>query len=1129
MYKHGIFCLLLFFYGWKICAQSTALSTPIVSPNGAIAASLGLDQNGRLFYSVSYMMDKAAIEAVPRGDLGIVRRDADLSTGLIFVGVVSERKIVDAYRLLHGKRRECRNAALEKVFRFRNAQGKKLDVIFRAYNDGIAFRYAFPDAGADPCRVTGERTSFTIPEGTQRWLQQYTSAYEGLYPAATTGKADAPDHQQWGFPALYKVQDKPVWVLISEAGVSRQNCASRLSNSEDHTVYRVTMPQDEVSADFPWKSAWRVLMIGSLADIVQSTLITDVAAPPKGTDTGWIRPGTVAWVYWAYNHGSKDYHKIVEYVDLAVTMHWPYVLIDWEWDRMENGGKIEDAVAYARSKGIKPLLWYNSRDSLNSSVGLDPYGRLTTHAARCREFAWLNKIGVYGIKVDFFEDDRQSEMAYYLDLLEDAAKYHLMVDFHGATIPKGWERTYPNLMTMEAVYGAEWYGYAPVLTKNGAAHNATLPFTRNVVGPMDYTPVTFTSIGFPHTTTYAHELALSVVFESGLQHFADRPQGFYALPDAERNFLMQVPVAWDDTRLVEGYPGKRVVIARRKGRAWYLGGLNGEDQPQDLKLNFDFLGAGVYTLELMADGAGDKEFSTQKVTITKGSTLDVNCLPRGGFAAKLTPAVAQIQVLGHLNDPGRSAPAQRGGIQPMPKRIPVAQYGVMQQPNDKVQWLLDARFGMFIHWGLYSGAARGEWYMENAAVPIDKYRELAYPASGKEYFDADKFDPDAWAALAKKAGMRYMCLTAMHHDGYALFDSRYMNSFTSKQTLNRDFVKEYTDACRRAGLKVGIYKTLINWRYPGYFDVTGKDAKKNRWNYTTDSSHKENARLMKEGLYADTKTLMTRYGKIDMIFWDGGWLAQQGTDADAAGFWESGAYLHPDNPWPVNPYFQDIDSATGKPLGLMGLVRKYQPDVIVNPRSGWMGDFESEEGSAPITGPVRTKAIWQKCMTMGGAWGYTPAMEDTSKLISLAGIKRMIADVTIRNMSLLLNVGPDRHGVISAAVTHLLEETGAWLSPRAEAIYGTYGGPWDPQDGRFGFAYRDSTIYIYLLDDFKGNTFTLPSVNPGQRVTRAYEVGRGSTISFSQDRRRRIRISFPPADDTIRIFAVVLNRKVERE
>jgi sialate O-acetylesterase len=623
---------------WPGITQPAPPGVSLVSPNGAIAASVGLDRQGQIFYSVSYTKGPATVKAVSHGDLGIVRKDADFSAELSFVGVVSERKIVDAYRLMHGKRRDCRNAAVEKILRFRNGSGGLVDVVFRAYDDGVAFRYEFPRAAGDSCRVTGERTSFVIPEGTERWMQQYTNTYEALYPAATTGKADAPDHQQWGFPALYKVQDKPVWVLISEAGVSRQNCASRLSNKQDETVYRVTMPEDEVSGGYHWKSAWRVIMIGSLNDVVQSTLVTDVSEPSKETDTGWIRPGPVAWVYWAFNHGSKDYRKIVEYVDLAVAMHWPYVLIDWEWDRMGNGGNIEDAVAYARSKGIKPLMWYNSRDSLHSGVGLDPYGRLSTHAAREQEFAWLNKIGVYGVKVDFFEDDRQKEMAYYLDLLEDAAKYHLMVDFHGATIPKGWERTYPNLMTMEAVYGAEWYGYAPVLTKLGAVHNATLPFTRNVVGSMDYTPVTFTDIGFPHTTTYAHELALSVVFESGLQHFADRPEGYSALPDAERRFLMTVPVAWDDTRLIDGFPGERVVMARRSGRLWYIGGLNGEDRPQDMELHFDFLGDGMYDLELMGDGGTGKAFRDTTMTVRKGSVVPVNCLARGGFVARLAPA-----------------------------------------------------------------------------------------------------------------------------------------------------------------------------------------------------------------------------------------------------------------------------------------------------------------------------------------------------------------------------------------------------------------------------------------------------------------------------------------------------------
>jgi len=621
----------------------TPLSLPVVSPNGAIKATVELDAHGELSYNVTRKSNGAPVRAIARSALGIRTNDADLSRDLIYSGLVSERKITDRYRMLHGKRRDCHNEAIEKTFRFSTKQGRLLDVIFRAYDNGIAFRYAFPPAPAGTptpagaCQVTGEQTSFVIPEGAKRWMQQYTPTYEALYPSANTGKADAPDHQQWGFPALYAVQNSPLWVLITEADVSRANCASHLSNKEDITNYKVTMPENAIPAGPGWRSAWRILMTGTLADIVGSTLVTDVSAPSKLDTTSWIEPGPVAWVYWAFNHGSKDYQKVVEYVNLAKTMHWPYVLIDWEWDRMTNGGTIEDAVAYARSQGIKPLMWYNSRDSLHSAVGLDPYGRLSTHEARCREFAWLNTIGVAGVKVDFFEDDRQKEMAYYLDLLADAAKAHLLVDFHGATIPKGWARTYPNLMTMEAVYGAEWYAYAPVLNRQGAQHNATLPFTRNVVGSMDYTPVTFTDALFPHTTSYAHELALSVVFESGLQHFADRPAGFYALPAAERQFLMTLPVAWDDTRLIDGFPGNRVIIARRKNRTWYIGGLNGEDQSQTLHLHLDFLPGGAYTLEIIRDGLTGKEFTTEAIPVRKGSKVEVNCLPRGGFAAALKP------------------------------------------------------------------------------------------------------------------------------------------------------------------------------------------------------------------------------------------------------------------------------------------------------------------------------------------------------------------------------------------------------------------------------------------------------------------------------------------------------------
>ena len=227
-------------------------------------------------------------------------------------------------------------------------------------------------------------------------------------------------------------------------------------------------------------------------------------------------------------------------------------------------------------------------------------------------------------------------MKYYMDILEDAAKYHLLVNFHGATVPRGWARTYPNLMSTEAVYGAEWYNNAGVLTDMAASHNTTLPFTRNIVGPMDYTPVTFSNSQHEHKTSFAHELALAVVFESGLQHFADKPADYYDLADAPRKFLMGFPTTWDETKLIDGYPGEMVVIARRKGKLWYVAGLNGKDTPQTLNLSFNFLGNSDYSFQIFKDGADTKSIASETISIKKSNILHIQCLSRGGFTGVIS-------------------------------------------------------------------------------------------------------------------------------------------------------------------------------------------------------------------------------------------------------------------------------------------------------------------------------------------------------------------------------------------------------------------------------------------------------------------------------------------------------------
>ena len=558
-----------------------------------------------------------------------------VSTDFSFV-----RNVKEDYRMLTGKRLVCNNEGNEYVATL----GEGVKMVLRLYNDGIAFRYDYPEAwtGSDP-------TVFRIPEGTRRWMQQWTDAYEGFFPLSTTykvkpvpsfsgiSKSEEGFNNRWGYPALLEPHDG-VFVLLSEANIEHGQSASCLYN--DKELYKV-VPAERLENNAspshptfsPFHTPWRVAIIGSLADIVESTLITDVSNPCQIADTSWIKPGVVSWVYWAYNHGSNDYSIIKKYVDMAATLHLPYVLIDAEWDQMDqlasNEGKtIEDAVAYAKEKGVKPMIWYNSSVGWVDGAPTPKY-RLNKPEDREKEFAWCEKLGVAGVKIDFFSGDNQMNMDYCLDLLESASRHHLLVNFHGATIPRGWQRTWPNLMSTEGVYGAEWYNNVPTFTAKAASHNATLPFTRNVIGPMDYTPCAFSDSQHPHITTHAHELALTVLFESGLQHLADKPESYLAQPQEVQDFLSHLPSVWDETRFVSGYPGESVVIARRSGSTWYIAGINGTDEEKELPL-LSRRGQGWSDQPQITAflDAGEHQWQIQTFTQLPAT---VTCRPRGGF------------------------------------------------------------------------------------------------------------------------------------------------------------------------------------------------------------------------------------------------------------------------------------------------------------------------------------------------------------------------------------------------------------------------------------------------------------------------------------------------------------------
>ena len=602
----------------------------VTSPTGKLGVTVE-PMEGKAYDKITFSVNYDGKTILSQTELGLETDVQKFYGNLKLKSVSKAKRIVDDYKMITGKRSHCINEAFERTYSFENQEGNALDITFRVYDNGVVFRYEI-NTIADKEYVVDEYTAYNIPQGAKRWMQQYDPGYEKFFPVSTDGKLPGrPKVNSWGYPGLVELQDS-VFMLITEANIRRGHCGSLLFNGDNNDRYQVKLADKKQVAEKTWVSPWRVLIIGGLSDIVESTLVTDVSDPSKVEYTEWINPGMVSWIYWAYNHGSKDYQKVKEYIDLAAEMHWPYNLIDRECDEMSNGGNLQDAVKYTLNKGIKPLLWYNSSTNW---IGPGPLFRLNKKQDREKEYAWLSEMGIAGIKVDFFSGDSVSTMNYYIDLLEDAIKYKLMLNFHGATIPRGWQRTYPHMMSVEGVYGAEWYNNAPILTNRAAEHNATLPFTRNVVGPMDYTPGTFSNSQHPHITSYAHELALPVIFESALQHMPDRPSVYYGLPEPVKRLLSELPVAWDDTKLLAGYPGEEVILARRKGDVWYIGGINGTNETKTLHISLDKIAVSDKKISIFKDGIDDKHFAIEEniPLANVKSDLTIECLPRGGFVA----------------------------------------------------------------------------------------------------------------------------------------------------------------------------------------------------------------------------------------------------------------------------------------------------------------------------------------------------------------------------------------------------------------------------------------------------------------------------------------------------------------
>ncbi|WP_368563731.1 glycoside hydrolase family 97 catalytic domain-containing protein [Pseudoxanthomonas sp. UTMC 1351] len=642
-----ILSMLLLAATHAVAAKPTPELGEVMSPDGKIRVIVSLDAEGTPHYAV----DREGREVLQPAPLGLVLKEADFSRGLRLREAGAVTTVKDRYELLTGKRRNNQYLASRREFHWIDAKDRRLDIVFQVSNDGVAFRYRLPDADKDIQHLREEATAFRFPKETRGWLQpmsvaktgfaQTNPSYEEYYLQDVAVGTPTPLGAGWVYPALFRNGD--TWVLLSEGSLSRGHAGSRLLDGKVAGEYRVGFPDPRenfqggpVNPEFPlpWQSPWRMIAIGNLKTIAESTLGTDLADPPGHPPVTPVVPGKASWSWPLMGDDKTVYDVQKRFIDYAADMGWRYTLIDSMWDSQIGYERVRELIDYARSKDVAILLWYNSAGSWNQAHQT-PRDRMLTRASRQQEFERLKAMGVAGLKIDFFGGDGQSFINYYLDIMEDAAPYGLLLNFHGATLPRGWQRTYPNLMTMESVRGLEFITFDQHNADQAPTHAAMLPFTRNVFDPMDFTPVVLDKINkIERRTTPAFELAQSVLFVSGIQHYAEIPEGMAKAPDYVRDFLRDVPSIWEDSRYIAGYPGKQAVFARRGDGHWYVAGINAEAQTKSLELDLSELGA-VRSGILIADGDGPLSFRREEVRLGEDGKLRIDVPASGGFVLKL--------------------------------------------------------------------------------------------------------------------------------------------------------------------------------------------------------------------------------------------------------------------------------------------------------------------------------------------------------------------------------------------------------------------------------------------------------------------------------------------------------------
>lgn len=623
-----------------------AQSAKVNSPNNQLQAEVYL-KDGQAYYQVIYE-GTTVLEESP---LGLFTNLIDYSKDLTWVGSTTN-EVKRSYTEKKFKQSQNSYHANELIYKLSTKDGHILEVVFWVSNNDIAFRYQLPEV-EEPTALVVERelTGFNFPQEAKGFLSpQSTSmvgfkrtkpSYEEGYYIEQDIAAKSANKLGYTFPALFR--NGETWTLISETGVRGLYCGSKLSDPTSDGVYSIAFPDMTENNGFgstgaaigmPGVTPWRTITVGNgLKAVVETTVALDVVDPLYEPSTDYkLGKGTWSWIMWQDN--SMNYKDQVTYIDLAAELGYEFILIDAWWDRNIGYERMEELLAYAKSKGVGAFLWYNSNGVANDAHQT-PRNKMNTAIARKKEMKWLKENGVKGIKVDFFGGDKQETLRLYEDLLSDANDHELMVVFHGATLPRGWERMFPNFVGSEAVLASENLMFSQY-ANDREAFSATLhPFIRNAVASMEFGGVVLNKRynrtndgGNYRRTTDVFQLATAVLFQSPVQFFAITPNNLEDAPAFAIDFMKEVPTTWDETVFIDGYPGKYAVVARRHGGKWYVAGVNAQKEPITITLKVPMLAG--QDVKYYGDGK-DKSSFARNLKVNKKGEVKVTIQSEGGI------------------------------------------------------------------------------------------------------------------------------------------------------------------------------------------------------------------------------------------------------------------------------------------------------------------------------------------------------------------------------------------------------------------------------------------------------------------------------------------------------------------